>query len=127
MKSLVKRLEIAIPVSNVEESVEWYVKYLDCEVVWWMGPVCMKLPSEQQILLVGDWDTDEEGIWYAGRENFRSNPYYSIQFVVGDELVEFHTRLKESGVTVNDIFDGGAGKVFSFYDPSMNRFWAVES
>jgi catechol 2,3-dioxygenase-like lactoylglutathione lyase family enzyme len=127
MEGLVKRLELAIPVSNLEESVDWYVKYLDCQVVWWAGPVCLKLPSGQELLLVGDWDTDEESIWYAGRENFRSNPYYSIQLVVGDGLIEFHNKLKESGVSVNNIIDGGVGKIFSFYDPSGNRFWAVES
>jgi catechol 2,3-dioxygenase-like lactoylglutathione lyase family enzyme len=118
---------IAIPVTDVKKSVEWYVEYLDCEIVWWLGPVLLRLPNKQEVLIVGDWDTDRDSIWYAGEGDFRKNPYYSLQFVVGDKIEQFHERLLESGVVVNDIFEGGAGKVFMFFDPSGNRFWAVEA
>jgi len=123
---LVSRLDIAIPVSDVKKSVEWYVKYLDCEIVWWLGPVLLKLPNQQEILIVADQDPDRESIWYAGEGNFRKNPYYSLQFVVGDRIEQFRNRLLDSGVVVNEIFDAGAGRCFNFFDPSGNRFWAVE-
>lgn len=41
-------------------------------------------------------------------------------------LGAFHKKIAESGVKTNEIVNGSVGPYFSFYDPSGNRFWAVE-
>ncbi|WP_018759180.1 VOC family protein [Paenibacillus terrigena] len=125
-ETIVSRLDIAIPVSDQKQAVDWYVKYLDCEVVWWLGPVLLRLPNKQEILIVQDHDPDKDSIWYAGEPGFRKNPYYSLQVVVGDKMEEFRNKLLESGVVVHEIYENDAGKTFMFFDPSGNRFFAVE-
>ncbi|MBD3921116.1 VOC family protein [Paenibacillus sp. PR3] len=124
---MVMRLDITIPVSDQKQAVDFYVKYLDCEIVWWLGPVLLRLPNKQEILIVSDHDPDKDSIWYAGEPGFRTNPYYSLQVVVGDKLEEFRNRLLESGVVVDEIHQNeGAGKSLRFFDPSGNRLFAVE-
>lgn len=41
-------------------------------------------------------------------------------------MEEFRNKLLESGVVVHEIYENDSGKTFMFFDPSGNRFFAVE-
>ena len=112
---------IFIPVSDIEKSSSWYVKYLGAtKIDVWEGGAGFYLPtgSTQLALIKVNRPQPTE---FTIQDN-QKNAYYN--FVV-DNIVTVHQYFNNNGVITTDIQHMGEMAFFDFFDIDGNPFSVV--
>jgi catechol 2,3-dioxygenase-like lactoylglutathione lyase family enzyme len=109
-----------IPVTNVEESAEWYVKNLDAVLSYQDSDKAIINLANQSFFLVKA-SKGENSIFL----DYKGEKWFSLTFEVDGvtALLELQKDLSEKGVRVGEVENRGhAGRNFIFYDPDGNGF-----
>ncbi|TMV48782.1 VOC family protein [Paenibacillus mesophilus] len=109
---------IHLPVSNVDEAVNWYVKHLGCKGAHKVhdGLASVNLPSGPTLLFIQTQHEERAKFLNRGRD-------YSIAGFITKDIEKAFASLKENGVRVLNYRDeGDVGKFFDFYDLDGNMF-----
>ncbi len=117
MKSLIEEIHFNdIPVSNLEESLEWYQNHLGF-VLGFKNNVMgvLKLPNGP-VLVLNKSDASLRANW------FNEGVAKPIIGFTTNEIEKLHEGLRIAGVCVTDIRDEGMGWFFEFEDPDGNMF-----
>ncbi|RSD26873.1 VOC family protein [Mesobacillus subterraneus] len=104
-----------IPVSNLEQSIQWYTEYLGFQMRFNQGELAvLELKTGPLFVLV---QADQES-----RGHFTKNgqPEFSVGFSTS-KIKELHDHLKNKGVEVEPIQKDHGHHYFCFYDPSGNK------
>lgn len=112
---------IFIPVTNIEKSTDWYVRFLGVKIIdSWGDGVGFYLPagSTQLALIKVESPQPTEFI----TEGDKRNSYYN--FVV-DDIETAHQHFKNNGIVTTKIDDFGGMKFFDFFDLDGNPFSVV--
>ncbi|MEH7382041.1 VOC family protein [Bacillus sp. JJ1533] len=112
---------IFIPVTNIEKSTEWYVKFLGVKKIesWEDGAgFYFPIGSTQLALVKVDTPQPTEFIIKGNRKN----AYYN--FVVED-IETAHQHFKNNGIVTTDIDDFDGMRFFDFFDLDGNPFSVV--
>jgi catechol 2,3-dioxygenase-like lactoylglutathione lyase family enzyme len=109
-----------IPVSNVEESAEWYVRNLDAVLSYQdSDKAIINLANQSFFLVKASKGENSNFLDYKGEK------WISLTFEVDGltALLELQKELSEKGVQVGEVENRGhAGRNFIFYDPDGNGF-----
>lgn len=119
-ESLIRVGTTYIPVTNVEDSVEWYVMNLAAELSYQDADKAIINLANQSFFLVKANENQTSNFF-----DYKGENWFSVTFEVDgmDALQNLHKDLKEKGVRVGDIENRGhAGRNFVFYDPDGNGF-----
>jgi len=124
MKDILSRIDCNfIPVRNISESIEWYVKKLGCKFMWQDGDyaalnVTLNNPVEGQ----GNIELGQAMITLVQVNEviplsflFEDRKHPIINFYTND-IFSSHKALKENGVQVSEINDFGQVKGMDFSD-----------
>ncbi|WP_219834270.1 VOC family protein [Paenibacillus sp. R14(2021)] len=110
-----KVINCCIPVTNVKESAEWYVKHLGCRYEGEIreGDTFLRLSSGPDLNLL---KVDETVQW-------KLNGFViPIIHIHTDDANALHQYLKLNGVSVEDVVDHSwIGYSFAMYDPDGNK------
>jgi len=109
---------IHIPVSNIDEAINWYVSFLGCIKPHKVHDklASVNLPSGPTLLLVKSDHEIRARFVHEGRN-------YSIIGLLTKDIEKAYSVLKDNGVIVENIRDEGlVGKFFDFYDLYGNMF-----
>jgi len=109
---------IHIPVSNVDEAMEWYMKHLGCKNAHKVhdGLASVSLLSGPTLLFIQTQHEERARFLESGRD-------YSVVGFLTKDIEQAFVSLQQKGVCVQNFRDEGAvGKFFDFYDPYGNRF-----
>lgn len=121
-QGIVKDFTLEIPVKDLEQSVDWYMRHLGFELIPPVKGIAeLKLASGFRICLFRPDHTDETSYWYVKEtDNYRVRVCLRIF-----DIEQLHKQLLESGVKVSDIEGGpGCGWTFEFYDINGNKLIA---
>jgi catechol-2,3-dioxygenase len=109
-----------LPVTNVEQSTEWYVKKINAELSYQDKEKAIINLANQSFFLVAAKEHETANFLDSnGKERF------SLTFEVNgmEALHALHEDFKEKNIKVGEIENRGhAGRNFVFYDPSGNQF-----
>jgi catechol-2,3-dioxygenase len=109
-----------LPVQNVEQSTEWYVKNIGAELSYQDEEKAIINLANQSFFLVAAKEHENANfIDSNGKERF------SMTFEVNgiEALHALHEDFKEKNIKVGEIENRGhAGKNFVFQDPNGNQF-----
>lgn len=109
-----------IPVTDVDQSAEWYVKNLEAALSYKDTDKAILNFANQSFFLV----KSNENVT-ANFKDKHGNERFSITFEVDGlhALAKLHKEFQQSGVKVGEIEDRGhAGRNFVFYDLDENKF-----
>ncbi len=112
---------IFIPVTDIEKSTEWYVKFLGVKIiVSWGDGTGFYLPngSTQLALIKVESPQPTEFITKGNQKNSYFN------FVV-DDIETAHQHFINNGIATNEINDFDGMKFFDFFDLAGNPFSVV--
>ncbi|WP_223702198.1 VOC family protein [Sutcliffiella deserti] len=112
---------IFIPVTNIERSTDWYVKFLGVKKIdSWENGAGFYLPiGSTQLALVKVESPQSTEFVTKGNQK---NSYYN--FIV-DDIETAHQHFKNNGIVTSEIDDFGGMKFFDFYDLDGNPFSVV--
>ena len=112
-------INVCYMVSNVEESIAFYTKFLDFEVISSAAPAFADVRrGNLRLLLAGP--TSSAGRPMSDGEKPGPGGWNRIHFHVDDITAEV-ARLRDAGAEFrNDIVEGPAGKQVLLLDPSGN-------
>lgn len=123
MKSIAEKVSgIFIPVTDMERSVEWYVRVFGLETVESSG-MCTGLAFPGEVTLVNLWKVGHPQPTQFDAEGGYKIPYYNFESF---DIAYSHTSLKEKGVEVMPIVNAGGIRFFDFVDPDGNQISIVE-
>lgn len=114
---------VFIPVTNLEKSIEWYMKCLPLELVdRWQGEAGagFRFRSGGAGLMLVQVDKSQPTEFDVSER--QKNCYFNFN---PESIHEFHRELQEKGVEVTEIEDHGTMLGFDFFDPDGNPFSAV--
>ena len=118
-QEIIKEMTFEIPVNHIQESADWYCKYLGFELASPVtGVVDLKIPSGTKICLFRPNFEDVTSYWYMPKkeENYRVR----ICFLVSN-VGQLLKDLKEAGLEVNELVgEEGIGYNFKLKDPNGN-------
>ncbi|UVI33245.1 VOC family protein [Paenibacillus spongiae] len=120
--AVVKDFTLEIPVQDIEQSVEWYIRHLGFELIPpAKGIAELRTASGFRICLFRPDQTDETSYWYVKDVN-----NYRVRACIRVSDIELlHTSLVESGIQVSDIEGGpGCGWTCQFHDLNGNMLIA---
>lgn len=109
-----------LPVTNVEQSSEWYVNKLGAELNYVDNDKAILNLANQSIFLVKSRENQNSNFY-----DIYGNEQFSITFEVNglDALEKIHKDFIEKEIKIGDIENRGhAGKNFVFYDIDGNKF-----
>lgn len=109
-----------IPVTDVEQSAEWYVKNLEAALSYKDTDKAILNFANQSFFLV----KSNENVTANFKDKY-GNERFSITFEVDGlhALAKLHKEFQQNGVEVGEIEDRGhAGRNFVFYDLDKNKF-----
>ncbi|MER2030359.1 MAG: VOC family protein [Solibacillus sp.] len=109
-----------IPVTDVDQSAEWYVKNLEAALSYKDTDKAILNFANQSFFLVKSNENESANF----KDKF-GNERFSITFEVDglNSLTVLYKELQQSGVKVGEIEDRGhAGRNFVFYDLDENLF-----
>lgn len=109
-----------IPVTNVDSSSEWYVKYLEADLSYKDQDKAILNLANQSIFLVKSPEGQNSNFL-----DIYGNECSSLTFEVNgiNALEALHKEFKQSEIKVGEIEDRGhAGRNFVFYDLDGNKF-----
>ncbi|WP_158606976.1 VOC family protein [Paenibacillus ginsengarvi] len=109
---------IHMPVSDIDEAINWYIKYLGCKGAHKVHEelASVNLPSGPTLLFIKTQHEERAKFLKNGQD-------YSIVGFITKDIEKAFASLKENGVRVHNFRDEGeVGKFFDFYDPDGNRF-----
>ncbi|MER2120332.1 MAG: VOC family protein [Solibacillus sp.] len=109
-----------IPVTDVDQSAEWYVKNLEAVLSYKDTDKAILNFANQSFFLVKSNENESANF----KDKF-GNERFSITFEVDglNSLTVLYKELQQSGVKVGEIEDRGhAGRNFVFYDLDENLF-----
>ncbi|MBW9235077.1 VOC family protein, partial [Leptospira santarosai] len=109
-----------LPVTNVEQSSEWYVNKLGAELNYIDNDKAILNLANQSIFLVKSRENQNSNFY-----DIYGNEQFSITFEVNglDALESIHKDFIEKEIKSGDIENRGhAGKNFVFYDIDGNKF-----
>lgn len=109
--STVQFIYTYLPVGNVQQSRDWYVRHFGFET---FGDLELRVSPTVLLTLIETKDENKVEIKQAGK----SLPV--IGFCVSD-VAELHARLRDEGVTVTEIVRHHWGSTFEFLDPDGNK------
>lgn len=119
-ESLIRVGTMYIPVSNVEQSTEWYMNNLGAELSYKDQDKAILNFANQSFFLVNSLENQTANfIDYYGHERF------SVTFEVNglQALETLHESFIQKGMKVGEIEDRGhTGRNFVFYDLDNNQF-----
>lgn len=119
-ESLIRVGTTYIPITNVEDSADWYVTNLAAELSYQdADKAIINLANQSFFLVKANEDQTSNFLDYKGEK------WFSVTFEVDgmDALQNLHKDLKEKGVRVGDIENRGhAGRNFVFFDLDGNGF-----
>lgn len=109
-----------IPVTNIDDSVEWYVKNLEAKLTYKdLDKAIINLANQSMFLVKAPEGQSANFVDIHGNERF------SLTFEVNglDALTSLHEEFKKKGVILGEIEDRGhAGRNFVFEDCNGNKF-----
>lgn len=109
-----------IPVTDVDQSAEWYVKNLEAALSYKDTDKAILNFANQSFFLVKSNENES-----ANFKDKHGNERFSLTFEVDGlhTLAQLHKEFQQSGVEVDEIEDRGhAGRNFVFYDLDKNKF-----
>src|SRR4051794_31898502 len=110
MTEIIKDFTLEIPVDDIEQSVEWYVKNLGFELISpAMGIAELKLASGGRICLFRPDSVDESSYWYV-----KDAGSYRVRACIRvADIEKLREDLANSGIKVSDYNEGGScGRTF---------------
>lgn len=112
---------IFIPVTDIEKSTDWYVKFLGVKIIdSWGDGAGFYLPNgTTQLALVKVEAPQPTEFMTTGDQK---NAYFN--FVV-DDIETAHQHFKNNGIVTTEIEDFGGMKCFDFFDLDGNPFSVV--
>lgn len=112
---------IFIPVTDIEKSTDWYVKFLGVKIIdsWGEGAGFYLPTGTAQLALVKVESPQPTEFIIQGD---RKNSYFN--FVV-DDIETAHQQFKQNGIVTTEIDDFGEMKFFDFFDLDGNPFSVV--
>ncbi|RIW31621.1 VOC family protein [Bacillus salacetis] len=112
---------IFIPVTDIEKSTDWYVKFLGVKIIdSWGDGAGFYLPNgSTQLALVKVESPQPTEFIIKGDQR---NSYFN--FVV-DDIETAHQKFKQNGIVTTEIDDFGGMKFFDFFDLDGNPFSVV--
>lgn|SRR5690606_14653946 len=112
---------IFIPVTDMEKSIDWYVKFLGAKIIdRWEDGAGFYLPiGTAQMALVKVESPQPTEFTIKGE---RKNCYFN--FVV-DDIETAHQHFNSNGIATTEIDDLGGMKFFDFFDLDGNPFSVV--
>ena len=119
-ESLIRVGTTYIPVTNVEDSADWYVTNLAAELSYQDADKAIINLANQSFFLVKANENQTSNFL-----DYKGGKWFSVTFEVDgmDALQNLHKEFKEKGVRVGDIENRGhAGRNFVFYDLDGNGF-----
>ncbi|MEK3990470.1 MULTISPECIES: VOC family protein [Robertmurraya] len=119
-ESLIRVGTTYIPVTNVEDSADWYVTNLAAELSYQDADKAIINLANQSFFLVKANENQSSNFL-----DYKGGKWFSVTFEVDgmDALQNLHKEFKEKGVRVGDIENRGhAGRNFVFYDLDGNGF-----
>lgn len=119
-ESLIRVGTTYIPVTNVEDSADWYVTNLAAEISYQDADKAIINLANQSFFLVKANENQTSNFL-----DYKGGKWFSVTFEVDgmDALQNLHKEFKEKGVRVGDIENRGhAGRNFVFYDLDGNGF-----
>jgi predicted enzyme related to lactoylglutathione lyase len=109
-----------IPVTNIDDSVEWYVEKLQAELTYKdLDKAILNMANQSIFLVKAPEGQSSNFVDVYGNERF------SITFEVNglDALTSLQNEFKNKGIQTGEIEDRGhAGRNFVFYDCNGNKF-----
>ena len=112
---------IFIPVTDIEKSTDWYVKFLGVKKIdsWGDGAGFYLPTGSTQLALVKVESPQPTEFIIKGNQK---NSYFN--FVV-DDIETTHQQFKNNGIVTTEIDDFGGMKFFDFFDLDGNPFSVV--
>lgn len=112
---------IFIPVTDIEKSTEWYVKFLGARVIdSWGDGTGLYLPTGSTQLALVKVESPQPSEFIINDD--QKNGYYN--FVV-DDIDTAHQHFKNNGIVTTEIDDFGGMQSFDFFDLDGNPFSVV--
>ncbi|MRX73428.1 VOC family protein [Bacillus lacus] len=112
---------IFIPVTDIEKSTEWYVKFLGAKVIDnWGDGIGFYLPSGSTQLALVKVESPQPTEFITKGD--QKNGYFN--FVV-DDIEAAHQHFKSNAIVTSEIDDFGGMKFFDFFDLDGNPFSVV--
>ncbi|WP_394581517.1 VOC family protein [Cytobacillus firmus] len=112
---------IFIPVTDIEKSTDWYVKFLGVKIIdSWGDGAGFYLPTGSTQLALVKVKSPQPTEFIT--EGDQKNSYFN--FVV-DDIESAHQHFKNNGIVTTEIDDFGGMKFFDFFDLDGNPFSVV--
>lgn len=104
-----------IPVTNLEQSINWYTEHLGFQIRDNQGELAVLALKSGPLFVLVEADQDSHG-------HFKKNgqPEFSVGFTTS-RIMELHDHLKNKGVEVEPIQVDHGHQYFCFYDLSGNK------
>ncbi|MEK5184962.1 VOC family protein [Solibacillus sp. FSL W7-1324] len=113
---------IFIPVTDIERSTDWYVKFLGVKLIdSWREGAGFYLPNGTAQLALIKVESPQPTEFIIQED--RKNTYFN--FIV-DDIETAHQKLEQNGIVTTEIDDIGGMKFFDFFDLDGNPFSVVK-
>jgi len=121
--NILEKLEhMQIPVKNLEESIDWYVKNLGFTVQGWSKEshhAFLTLPEGPMLML---WETQDQT-----QANFSYNgQLMPVLLYKTKEILKLHEKLIGLDAEITFFQDEGFGWVLKFIDPNGNMWGVIQ-
>ena len=113
---------IFIPVTDIEKSTDWYVKFLGVKLIdSWREGAGFYLPNGTAQLALIKVESPKPTEFIIQED--RKNTYFN--FIV-DDIETAHQKFVQNGIVTTEIDDIGGMKFFDFFDLDGNPFSVVK-